>query len=63
MENSKSEAYIDILTDIIEEQRDMTDEELAIYRKILYQGTEQYSLTDNKKFLVKDKDNKNTKNI
>ena len=32
-ENSKSIAYIDILTNIVGEQRNMTDEELTIYRK------------------------------
>ena len=35
-ENSKSIAYIDILTNIVGEQRNITDEELTIYRKILY---------------------------
>ena len=59
-ENSKSIAYIDILTNIVGEQRNMTDEELTIYRKILYQGAEHYSLSDNKKFLF---DKENTNNI
>lgn len=59
-ENSKSIAYIDILTNIVGEQRNMTDEELTIYRKILYQNTEHHSLSDNKKFLV---DKENTDNI
>lgn len=59
-ENSKSIAYIDILTNTVGEQRNMTDEELAIYRKILYQGAKHYSLSDNKKFLV---DTENTNNI
>lgn len=58
-ENSKPKNYIDILTNIVGEQRNMTDEELAIYRKILYQGAEHYSLSDNKKFLV----DENTNNI
>lgn len=31
-ENSKSIVYIDILTNIVGEQRNMTDEELAICR-------------------------------
>jgi hypothetical protein len=57
-ENSKSIAYIDILTNIVGEQRNMTDEELAIYRKILYQGAEHHPfsdhhpLSDKEKFLV-----------
>lgn len=51
-ENSKSIAYIDILANIIGEQRNMTDEELVIYRKMLYQGAKHYSLSDNKKFLI-----------
>ena len=59
-QNSKSIAYIDILTDTVGEQRNMTDEELAIYRKILYSGAEHCSLSDNKKFLV---DKENTNNI
>lgn len=59
-ENSKSIAYIDILTNTVGEQRNMTDEELAIYRKILYSGAEHCSLSDNKKFLV---DKENTNNI
>lgn len=52
-ENSKSIAYIDILTNTVGEQRNMTDEELAIYRKILYSGAEHYSLSDKEKFLVR----------
>lgn len=56
-ENSKSIAYIDILTNTVGEQRNMTDEELAIYRKILYSGAEHYSLSDNKKFLVDENTN------
>jgi hypothetical protein len=59
-ENSKSIAYIDILTNTVGEQRNMTDEELAVYRKILYSGAKHYSLSDNKKFLV---DEENTNNI
>ena len=51
-ENSKPKAYIDILTDIVGEQRNMTDEELIIYRKMLYHGAEHHSLSDNNKFLV-----------
>lgn len=35
-ENSKPKNYIDILTNIVGEQRNMTDEELTICRKILY---------------------------
>lgn len=58
-ENSKSIAYIDILTNIIGKQRNMTDEELAIYRKILYQGAEYHPLLDKEKFLV----GENTHNI
>lgn len=58
-ENYKTKNYIDILTNIIEEQRNMTDEELTIYRKILYQGAEHYSLSDKEKFLV----DENTDNI
>ena len=58
-ENSKSISYIDILTNTVGEQRNMTDEELAIYRKILYQGAEHYSLSDKEKFLV----DENTDNI
>ncbi len=50
--NSKSKTYIDILTEIVGEQRNMTDEELAIYIKILYQGAEHHSVSDNEKFLV-----------
>lgn len=52
-ENSKSIAYIDILTNIIGEQRNMTDEELVIYRKMLYQGAEYLPLSDKEKFLVR----------
>lgn len=58
-ENSKTKNYIDILTNIVEEQRNMTDEELTIYRKILYQGAEHYSLSDKEKFFV----DENTDNI
>lgn len=58
-ENSKSIAYIDILTNIIGEQRNMTDEELVIYRKMLYQGAEHLPLSDKEKFLV----GENTHNI
>lgn len=59
-ENSKPKNYIDILTNTVGEQRNMTDEELAIYRKILYSGAKHYSLSDNKKFLF---DKENTNNI
>jgi hypothetical protein len=51
-ENSKSIAYIDILTNIVGVQRNMTDEELAIYRKILYQGAKHHPLSDKEKFLI-----------
>lgn len=64
-ENSKSIAYIDILTNTVGEQRNMTDEELAVYRKILYSGAEHHPfsdhhpLSDKEKFLV----GENTHNI
>lgn len=56
-EDSKSKDYINILTDIVGEQRNMTDEELIIYRKMLYQDAEHYSLSYNKKFLVDENTN------
>lgn len=58
-ENSKPKNYIDILTNTVGEQRNMTDEELAIYRKILYSCAKHYSLSDKEKFLV----DENTDNI
>ena len=51
-DNSKSKTYIDILTDIVGEQRNMTNEELIIYRKMLYQYAEHHPLSDKDKFLV-----------